>query len=153
MAENTAGEQPDQGRGRPFPPGTSGNAAGRPTGARNRATLAAEALLEGQAEALTQRAIEVALEGDPRALKLCLERLAPVWRGRPVHFTLQPIKDAADVVATVGDVLAAVAAGELTPDEASTVASVLEVKRCSIEVVELEARLAALEQAAAERGR
>lgn len=35
-------------------PGESGNPAGRPKGARNKATLAVEALLDGQHEALTQ---------------------------------------------------------------------------------------------------
>src|SRR5215831_6568815 len=45
-------------RGRPFKPGN----AGRPKGARNRATVAAEALLDGQAEALTRKAIERALD-------------------------------------------------------------------------------------------
>ena len=33
-------------RGRPFPPGVSGNPAGRLPGTRNRATMAAEALLD-----------------------------------------------------------------------------------------------------------
>jgi hypothetical protein len=41
--------------GKPFTPGCSGNPAGRPKGARNRSTLALETLLDGQAEALTQK--------------------------------------------------------------------------------------------------
>ena len=64
-------------RGRPFKPGQSGNPLGRPKGARNRATIAAEALLDGEAEALTRKAIELALDGDTTALRLCLERLMP----------------------------------------------------------------------------
>src|SRR5262249_39105368 len=63
--------------GRPFQKGQSGNLAGRPPGSRNEATLAAEILLEGEAEALTRQAIELALEGDRTALKLCLERILP----------------------------------------------------------------------------
>ena len=54
----------------PFPKGHSGNPAGRPRGSRNHSTLMAEILLEGEAEALTRRAIELALEGDTTALKL-----------------------------------------------------------------------------------
>ena len=46
-ADNTAQKQ----RGRPFEPGTSGNPAGRPKGARNKAAVAMEALLDGEAEA------------------------------------------------------------------------------------------------------
>src|SRR5262249_55444794 len=55
---------PERVRGRPFPPGVSGNPAGRLPGPRNRATMAAEALLDGEAEALTRKAVELALEGD-----------------------------------------------------------------------------------------
>ena len=57
-------------------PETQGNPAGKPKGVRNRATLAAEALLDGEAEALTRKAVEMALAGDVMALKLCLERLS-----------------------------------------------------------------------------
>jgi Family of unknown function (DUF5681) len=58
-----------------FQPGRSGNPSGRPRGARHRATLAAEALLDGEAAALTRKAIERALEGDATAMRLCLERI------------------------------------------------------------------------------
>jgi hypothetical protein len=55
-------------RGRPFPPGNPG----KPKGARHRATRAMEALLEGESEALTRKAVEVALAGDAVALWLCM---------------------------------------------------------------------------------
>ena len=58
-------------RGRPFAKGVSGNPAGRPVGSRNKATLLALQLLEGEAEALTRKAVEQALEGDTTALRLC----------------------------------------------------------------------------------
>ena len=60
-----------------FQKGRSGNPAGRRPGTRNRATQAVEVLLEGEAEALTRRAIELAFEGDATVLKLCLERIVP----------------------------------------------------------------------------
>jgi hypothetical protein len=50
-----------------FRPGVSGNPRGRPTGSRNQATLAAAALLDGEAEAITRKAIELTLAGDPVA--------------------------------------------------------------------------------------
>ena len=58
---------------------TAGN-AGRPKGARNRTTQAVLALLEGEAEAIGRKAVEMALAGDSVALRLCLDRLAPPRR-------------------------------------------------------------------------
>ena len=63
-----------------FKPGQSGNPNGRPKGRRNRSTLAAAALLDGESEALTRRCIDLAMEGEPTALRLCLSRILPVKR-------------------------------------------------------------------------
>jgi hypothetical protein len=63
-----------------FRKGRSGNPKGRPAGARNKATQTAELLLDGEAEALTRRAVELALAGDGMALRLCLERIIPPRR-------------------------------------------------------------------------
>ena len=60
--------------------------AGRPKGSRNKATIAIESLLEGQAEALTQTAISKALEGDSIALRLCMDRIAPPMKDKPLSF-------------------------------------------------------------------
>ena len=79
MSENTGAYQ-----GGRFRKGVSGNPAGKPKGTRHRATLAAEALLDGEAEKLTRRAIEKALEGDASALRLCLERILPTGEPDPV---------------------------------------------------------------------
>ena len=57
------------------------NNSGRPKGSRNKATIAIESLLQGQAEALTQTAVTKALEGDSVALRLCMERIAPAPKG------------------------------------------------------------------------
>lgn len=71
-----------------FRPGQSGNPKGRPTGALNRATIAAQALLDGEAEALTRAAVELALQGNVQALKLCLERICPARKERPLSLAL-----------------------------------------------------------------
>src|SRR5262249_30676848 len=127
-------------------PGVSGNPAGRLPGTRNRATMAAEALLDGEAEALTRKAVELALEGDTVALRLCLERLRTPRRSRRVTFNLPTIKTAADLLPAFAAVVSAMGAGELAPDEASMIAGVLEAKRKAIETGDLERRLAALEE-------
>lgn len=126
-------------------PGKSGNPAGRPKGARSKTTLAVEALLEGQAEALTQKAIEKALEGDGVALRLCLERIAPARKDAAVCFELPAITSAADTVSASSALLGAVAAGNVTPDEASRIMGLLTSHKALVEVCELERRIEALE--------
>ncbi len=126
-------------------PGQSGNPAGRPKGARHKVTQAVEALLEGQAEALTQRAIEKALEGDGAALRLCLERLAPPRKDAAVFFDLPEIQSAADTVRASSSLLEAVAAGNVTPDEAGRIMGLLTAHKALVEVCELERRIEALE--------
>jgi hypothetical protein len=64
-----------------FVKGQVPNPNGRPVGSRHKTTLAIEALLEGEAEGLTRKAIEMALSGDMIALRLCLDRIAPEHGG------------------------------------------------------------------------
>ena len=104
-----------------FQKGQSGNPRGRPAGSRNNATLACEALLEGQAEALTQKAVDMALAGDTVALKICIDRIFPVRRDRPVSFPLPPINTARDAANVAAAVTEAVAAGQITPSEAGEI--------------------------------
>ena len=146
MAANAGEKQPGRGDGRPFPKGRSGNPAGKMKGTRNQTTLAVEALLEGEGAAITRKAIAMALAGDTTALRLCMERVAPLRRGRPVLFELPTIDSASDLAKALGGILHATASGVLTPDEAATIAGVLETKRRAIETGELEQRLDHLEQ-------
>jgi hypothetical protein len=48
-------------------------------------------LLAGEVEGLTREAVELALAGDPAALRLCLERIVGPYRERAVEFTMPPI--------------------------------------------------------------
>src|SRR5262245_51008486 len=102
MSEIALSGQKPRPRGRSFVKGQSGNPAGRRRGSRNRATLAAEILLEGQSETLTQKAVERALEGSDLALKLCLDRILAPRRERTVRFSLPPIESPADLAAALG---------------------------------------------------
>jgi hypothetical protein len=130
-----------------FKPGQSGNPNGRPVESRHRATLAAEALLDGEAEAITRKAVELAKSGDTVALRLCLDRLAPPRRDRPVLFTLPAIETMADLPKASGALLEAVASGELTPSEAAELGKLVEAHVKAIELTDIQARLEALEQA------
>jgi Family of unknown function (DUF5681) len=133
------------GRGRPFEKGQSGNPAGRPPGARNQATMTAEVLLEGEAEALARKAVELALAGDTTALRLCLERIVPQRKSRAVAFELAPIDRVEDLAGAIGSVLQEVAGGRLCLDEGAALVGMMESKRRALETIEIEKRLAALE--------
>ena len=84
--------------------------------------MTAEALLDGEADALTRKAIELALEGDTTAMRLCLERLLPPRKERPIQVDVPSIESKGDALKALR---AALADGELTPDEVKTVVSVL----------------------------
>ena len=109
----------------------------------NRATLAAEALLAGEAEALTRKAVELALSGDTTALRL--ERIAPPRKDRPVTFALPQLGTAKDAVAASAALLQAVADGDLTPMEAGELSKLVANHIEALKTTELEERLAALE--------
>jgi Family of unknown function (DUF5681) len=123
--EKTGDKQASAGNGR-FKPGESGNPGGRPKGSRNKVTLAVERILEGQAEALTQKVIERGLAGDAIALRLALDRLCPPRRDdRPAPFEMPALKEAADARDAFAAIICATADGELTPSEAATLAKLV----------------------------
>jgi Family of unknown function (DUF5681) len=130
-----------------FKPGQSGNPDGRPKGARNRATVAAERLLDGEADALTRKAIELAKEGDTTALRLCIERILPSRKDRPVSFNMPRIETIADSVKAAAAIASAVADGDLTPIEAAELSKVVEGYTRAVETADISARLLRLEQA------
>jgi hypothetical protein len=137
-----SGRQPD---GR-FGLGNRANPAGRPKGARNKSTLAAEALLDGEAAALSRMAIQLAMAGDTTALRLCLERVLPPRKDRLVEMELPRITSAEEAAGAMTTLIEKVAEGELSPAEAESIASLVERRAKIAEAHEFELRLRALEQ-------
>lgn len=135
----------------PFKKGKSGNPRGRPQGSRNKATIACEELLDGEAKAITRKAIELAKNGDGYAMRLCLERLLPPRKDRPVTFVLPNIASADDAMKVYAALLKAVAAGDVTPAEAGELSRVVDGFGRAIEATEHERRLATLEAALADK--
>jgi hypothetical protein len=129
-----------------FRKGWSGNPAGRPRGTRNKAIEAAQILLEGEAEALTRRAVERALEGDAAALRLCLDRIIPPRRGRSVRLdSVAPVRSAGDLGGTMAAITTAATGGVITPGEAAELARVVEIFVRAVETSDFEKRLKQLE--------
>jgi hypothetical protein len=135
-----------RGRGRPFAKGQSGNPGGRPRGSMNRATRAAELLLEGEATALTRKAVELALAGDAAALRLCLDRTVAPRRERSVELALPPIHSAADILGAIKVVGGAVGRGTITPGEAVALSQMIETFLRAIDASDFENRLRRLEE-------
>ncbi len=127
-------------RGRPFPKGNGG----RKLGSRNRTTLLADALLEGEQEELIRKGIELAKAGDPQMLKFFLDRILP--KERPVKIDLPPIEHHRDLTVAYAAIVKAVGEGQVAPSEGSAVAALLASIARYIDDVEVEARVRNLEQ-------
>jgi hypothetical protein len=132
-------------RGKPFAKGNPG----RPRGSRNKTTELAEKLLAEDVECVIEAVITTARNGDMTACKIILDRLVPIRRGRPIEIKLPSAIDAKGVAEAAAAIIAAVANGELTPEEGRILAEILEARRKAIETGEHERRLEALESATA----
>jgi len=102
-------------------------------------------LLDGEAEALTRKAVELALAGDAMALRLCLDRIIPPRRGRRVQLGLAPLRGAADLGGTMAAITTAATQGAITPGEAVELARVVEIFVRAVETSDFERRLQQLE--------
>ncbi len=125
--------------------GFSGNKAGKPKGTRHRATRATEKLLDGEAEKLTRKAVELALDGDVTALRLCLDRICPPRKDRPVDFRLPQLATPGDAAEAMAALVDGIASGELTPGEARELGRLIESFTKTLEAQELGDRVTALE--------
>ena len=130
----------------PFQKGRSGNPAGKPKGALNKTTLIAQSLLEGEAEALVRKVVQMALEGDPACLRICLERLVPVKKDAPIRIDIPEIASVADIPKLLAAITARLSEGGITPPETVTLIGLADTFRKTLEVVELESRLSVLER-------
>jgi hypothetical protein len=128
--------------GKPFAIGNPG----RPKGSLNKTTLAVQSLLDGQAQALTQKAIGLALEGDMMAIRICLDRIIPIRKSRPISINLPDTKNASGIAEAQAAVVQAVGAGLIVPDEGQVLSSILEARRKALETQDHEVRLNKLEE-------
>ena len=128
-------------RGRPF---INGN-PGRKPGSKNRATLLAAALLEGEAEKLLRKAVALAKAGDVVMLKFLLGRVLP--RERLIKFDLPHMDFADDAVEVLGHIMRAVSEARISPNEGAALATLVNSYREAIDVADVVKRLDSLEAA------
>jgi len=146
-AENAERKQ----RGRPFKKGQSGNPAGKAPGTRHRATRAAQVLLDGEAETLTRKCVDMALEGDTTALRICMERICPPARERAIDadaIKLPASVDAKNAGVVFGEILKAVTTGRICPGEGDMLVKMLRTYLEAFEYQQIADRLTELEETA-----
>ncbi|RUQ84476.1 DUF5681 domain-containing protein [Legionella septentrionalis] len=107
-----------------FQPGKSGNPAGRPKGSCNTQTQLIK-LLEPHAEKLINKMVEDALDGDPNALRLCIERLLPKAKHRVVERPLPALEDGS-YDSIIDTILQEILFGNISPDEGKKMISLME---------------------------
>ena len=129
-----------------FQKGRSGNPKGKCPGTRDKRTILLERMLADDGKDIVKAIVEAAKGGDMAAARMILDRLVPVRRGRPISLALPAIDSAEDVCKALSAAIEAMAAGEITPEEAAIVATVLDNRRKAIETFELEERISAIER-------
>jgi hypothetical protein len=132
-------------RGKPFKKGQSGNPTGRPLGARNKATLAAEKLIEGDVDMLTRGMLELAQSGEIKALRYCLDRIIPPLQTEKITFELPSIKSVEEIPAAIAAVISGVAAGKILHQHADVLLRLIATLQKSFGQTEYEQRLSFLE--------
>jgi uncharacterized protein DUF5681 len=109
-----------------FQPGKGGNPAGRPPGALNKKTIAVQAVMEERATEMATNLLDRAKNGEPAAMRLCMEQLAPTGRNRRVAIDLPVIKTPEDAELALTVVTDELAAGNLTISEASALVGLID---------------------------
>ena len=130
-----------------FRPGQSGNPAGRPPGARNRALLEADAVMSENLTDVVAATCRKAKEGSERAQALVFRSRIPPARHRPVMIDLPETDTLEGILAAQGAILRRFAGGEMTVEEARYASDLLEAQRRIFEAIDFAQRLAAIAQA------
>jgi hypothetical protein len=119
---------------------------GRPPGCRNKTTVLFEEIAAERMAKIIGQLFDHADRGSLQATQIALTRFMPRPRGRRVPLDLPPIRSAADLVQANAAVVAAMADGTLSAEEAASVSQVLEIQRRAIETHVHEKQIAALEE-------
>lgn len=142
MPEN-AGKMQVSGK---FQKGQSGNPNGKAKGTKNRATLAAEQLLQGDLDSICRKLVEEALTGNVQAIKLVLDRVLPPKKDRVIDVQLPKLQTTDDAVNAISIIIDALGSGEITPSEGEAMSRVVDVFIKTLQEYEIEKRVSMLEQ-------
>ena len=135
----------NQMRGRPFEPGNK-MGRGRPKGSRNKRTAQAQAILDQYSEPILKKCIAKALEGNLRALGLCMERILPSPRELGVRIRIPKLAQSKDIDLAFQWVFDEIANGKISPSQGEKLLAILQKLRANIEGRVLEAKITELEK-------
>jgi len=141
MDNSASATAPARDAGGRFLPGQSGNPAGKRPGTRNRATLIRQAFAEGEEMVVARAVIDKAKDGDAVSARFLLGLLCPRPRDRAITLDLPDGMCAGDTVAAFNTTLLAMAAGEITPDEALTITRMFDGRLQALRAWELERQM------------
>lgn len=134
-------------RGRPFEPGNK-MGRGRPKGSRNKRSTQAQQILDQYTDSLIKKCVAKALEGDTRALALCMERILPAMREPGVRIRMPRLEELKDIDLATQRLVNDIANGNVTPSEGEKIYAILQNRRNTIENRQTEARLTEVENIA-----
>jgi Family of unknown function (DUF5681) len=100
----------------PFVKGQSGNPAGRPVGSHNKHTREMHEALEESGPAFIQQLLLLAGQGNPAAMRQCLDRL--MGKNRPSGVVLPSPNSPTYIFDALTEIHRALGAGEIASDEA-----------------------------------
>ena len=129
----------------PFKKGQSGNPKGRPKGTQDRRNQLRE-LLGSRSKEIVEKAVEMALEGDPTAMRLVVERLVPALPRREDSVPIPELAKSGSLSEQSDAITQALANGHLTTSEAASVMQILTAKARILETEELAQRITRLEE-------
>ena len=121
--------------------------SGRRPGSRHKVTIMAQALIDGAADRVINKLIEMAESGDTAAAKAIVDRICPPRKVAPVQIDLPTIDSAESAKQAITIIIDAQAAGELTADEADGLLRSVRAWVDANAVSELEAKVNALTEA------
>lgn len=122
--------------------GQTGNPKGRPRGTKDKRTELRE-MLKPHALKLVKKTVDLALDGDTTALRLCLERLIPTIKQKDEYIKFKLI--GTNRTEQSDSVIQAMSNGEITLTEATAVLQTMATQCRIAEMDELEERLRKLE--------
>lgn len=141
---HTAARDGPKPKGKAKPRGMNG---GCKTGSRNKVSLAADNIFDGESESLSRQAIDMALSGDRVMLKLCIDRVCPVKRSTPIKLPgLPKVKATKDLSKLTGFLLESVGSGKLSATDAEVLSRVVDKHSHALKLCDLAHRLQEVEE-------